>query len=156
MWCGIVNHIQRNENSMVGIGLPSHRWNLVLIPVSLDHSKMVWDLKSITCHFAAIHMQVYEIGGKYLYLIGSGFLWLPMILLAEVVQTFILADFCYYYIKRWGLVALYFHTPAVTTYLHHVGDKSLLIYSDLQCHGRPTCNDSVFSSLELWLQAWKV
>lgn len=44
-------------------------------------------------------IQVYEIGGKYLYLIGSGFLWLPMILLAEVVQTFILADFCYYYIK---------------------------------------------------------
>lgn len=25
-----------------------------------------------------------------------------MVLLAEVVQTFILADFCYYYVKRWA------------------------------------------------------
>ncbi|KVH94213.1 ER lumen protein retaining receptor [Cynara cardunculus var. scolymus] len=28
-----------------------------------------------------------------------GYLWLPMVLLAESVQTFILADFCYYYVK---------------------------------------------------------
>lgn len=44
-------------------------------------------------------IQVYETSGKYLFLVGSGYLWLPMILISETVQTFILADFCYYYIK---------------------------------------------------------
>ncbi|XP_052211080.1 uncharacterized protein LOC127813963 [Diospyros lotus] len=44
-------------------------------------------------------IQVYDSAGKYLFLVGSGYFWLPMALLAEVVQTFILADFCYYYIK---------------------------------------------------------
>ncbi|CAK7349396.1 unnamed protein product [Dovyalis caffra] len=43
--------------------------------------------------------QVYETGGTYLFLLGSGYFWFPMALLAEVVQTFILADFCYYYVK---------------------------------------------------------
>ncbi|KAG6403491.1 hypothetical protein SASPL_135714 [Salvia splendens] len=42
---------------------------------------------------------LYESGGRYLFLIGNGYIWLPMMLLAETVQTFILADFCYYYIK---------------------------------------------------------
>ncbi|KAI7726152.1 hypothetical protein M8C21_008636, partial [Ambrosia artemisiifolia] len=43
---------------------------------------------------------VYESAGAYLYLLGTGYyLWLPAVLLAEVVQTFILADFCYYYVK---------------------------------------------------------
>lgn len=31
--------------------------------------------------------------------LGYG-LWPPFVLLSEVVQTFILADFCYYYVKR--------------------------------------------------------
>ncbi|KAK9069376.1 hypothetical protein SSX86_011279 [Deinandra increscens subsp. villosa] len=45
-------------------------------------------------------IQVYESAGAYLFLLGSGyFLWLPAVLLAEMVQTFILADFCYYYVK---------------------------------------------------------
>ncbi|XP_050206038.1 uncharacterized protein LOC126655779 [Mercurialis annua] len=44
-------------------------------------------------------IQVYETRGRYLFLAGSGYLWFPMALLAEGVQTFILADFCYYYIK---------------------------------------------------------
>ncbi|XP_074333217.1 uncharacterized protein LOC141671037 isoform X2 [Apium graveolens] len=38
--------------------------------------------------------------GKYLYLLESGYVWLPMVLLTEIVQTFILADFCYYSVKR--------------------------------------------------------
>ncbi|KNA20702.1 hypothetical protein SOVF_049910 [Spinacia oleracea] len=37
--------------------------------------------------------------GTMLTSIGSGHLYLLIILLAEVVQTFILADFCYYYVK---------------------------------------------------------
>ncbi|XP_010550899.1 PREDICTED: putative ER lumen protein-retaining receptor C28H8.4 [Tarenaya hassleriana] len=44
-------------------------------------------------------IQVYESRGHYLWLIGSGYLWFPMALLAEIVQTFILSDFCYYYVK---------------------------------------------------------
>ncbi|XP_071716436.1 uncharacterized protein [Rutidosis leptorrhynchoides] len=44
-------------------------------------------------------IQVYESAGSYLFLLGSGYFWLPTVLLAEVVQTFILADFCYYYVK---------------------------------------------------------
>lgn len=43
-------------------------------------------------------IQVIETGGKFLFL-GAGYLWLPMAFLSEVVQTFILADFCYYYVK---------------------------------------------------------
>ncbi|CAH9132911.1 unnamed protein product [Cuscuta epithymum] len=44
-------------------------------------------------------IQIYESGGSYLYLVGSGYLWVPAIYVAEMVQTFILADFCYYYVK---------------------------------------------------------
>ncbi|XP_039057595.1 ER lumen protein-retaining receptor erd-2.2-like [Hibiscus syriacus] len=44
-------------------------------------------------------VQVYETGGSYLFLLGYGYLWFPMVILAEIVQTFILVDFCYYYIK---------------------------------------------------------
>lgn len=35
-----------------------------------------------------------------MFLVGAGYIWLPMVIIAEIVQTFILADFCYYYIKR--------------------------------------------------------
>ncbi|KAL4368938.1 hypothetical protein GQ457_05G003970 [Hibiscus cannabinus] len=44
-------------------------------------------------------IQVYETRGRYLFLFGYGYLWFPMALLSEIVQTFILVDFCYYYIK---------------------------------------------------------
>ncbi|KAG8387264.1 hypothetical protein BUALT_Bualt02G0003300 [Buddleja alternifolia] len=44
-------------------------------------------------------IKVYDSRGSYLFLIGAGHIWFSMILLAEVVQTFILADFCYYYVK---------------------------------------------------------
>ncbi|KAL8500938.1 hypothetical protein ACS0TY_020507 [Phlomoides rotata] len=44
-------------------------------------------------------IKVYDSAGRYLFLVGAGYIWLPMVILAEVVQTFILADFCYYYIK---------------------------------------------------------
>ncbi|XP_010696253.2 uncharacterized protein LOC104908797 [Beta vulgaris subsp. vulgaris] len=37
--------------------------------------------------------------GAFLTQIGSGHLYILVALLAEVVQTFILADFCYYYVK---------------------------------------------------------
>ncbi|CAA7023730.1 unnamed protein product [Microthlaspi erraticum] len=44
-------------------------------------------------------IQVYDTRGHYLWLVGAGYFWLPVALLAELVQTFILADFCYYYVK---------------------------------------------------------
>jgi ER lumen protein retaining receptor len=51
--------------------------------------------------FSCAHwiIQVYETRGRYLFLVGAGYIWLPMVLLSEIVQTFILADFCYYYVK---------------------------------------------------------
>ncbi|XP_065616937.1 uncharacterized protein LOC112012703, partial [Quercus suber] len=44
-------------------------------------------------------IKIYETRGRYLYLIGSGYIWFSAAFLSELVQTFILADFCYYYIK---------------------------------------------------------
>ncbi|KAL9228342.1 hypothetical protein vseg_003934 [Gypsophila vaccaria] len=37
--------------------------------------------------------------GAHLYLIGRGNTWILLVLISEVVQTFILSDFCYYYVK---------------------------------------------------------
>ncbi|KAF5832248.1 KDEL receptor B [Dunaliella salina] len=46
-------------------------------------------------------LQIME-GNKYLLqALGSG-LWPVMVLLSEIVQTFILADFCYYYVKSYA------------------------------------------------------
>jgi hypothetical protein len=36
--------------------------------------------------------------------LGYG-MWPSMVLLSEIVQTFILADFCYYYVKRYVIKA---------------------------------------------------
>lgn len=44
-------------------------------------------------------IQIYETGGTYLFLAGSGYFWFLAAFLAEMVQSFILADFCYYYMK---------------------------------------------------------
>ncbi|KAF3431665.1 hypothetical protein FNV43_RR26397 [Rhamnella rubrinervis] len=44
-------------------------------------------------------IQIYETRGRYLYMFGSGYLWFLSAFLAEMVQSFVLADFCYYYIK---------------------------------------------------------
>jgi ER lumen protein retaining receptor len=43
--------------------------------------------------------------------IGSG-IWPMMVLLSEVVQTMILADFCYYYIKAFASGIELVHLPA--------------------------------------------
>ncbi|XP_058091046.1 uncharacterized protein LOC131237352 isoform X1 [Magnolia sinica] len=43
-------------------------------------------------------LQVLDTRGQLLTALGYG-LWPSMVLLSEIVQTFILADFCYYYIK---------------------------------------------------------
>lgn len=46
-------------------------------------------------------LQIME-GDKYLWrALGSG-VWPLMVLLSEVVQTFVLADFCYYYVKSFA------------------------------------------------------
>ncbi|XP_010459677.1 PREDICTED: putative ER lumen protein-retaining receptor C28H8.4 [Camelina sativa] len=43
-------------------------------------------------------LQVLDTQGRLLTALGSG-LWPVMVLLSEIVQTFILADFCYYYVQ---------------------------------------------------------
>ncbi|KAJ4728447.1 ER lumen protein retaining receptor family protein [Melia azedarach] len=49
--------------------------------------------------FAHWILRVVETRGRYFFLIGYGYFWFPFAFLAEMVQTFILADFCYYYVK---------------------------------------------------------
>ncbi|KAH7523513.1 hypothetical protein FEM48_Zijuj06G0019400 [Ziziphus jujuba var. spinosa] len=49
-------------------------------------------------------LQVLDTRGRLLTALGYG-LWPSMVLLSEIVQTFILADFCYYYVKRWVLAS---------------------------------------------------
>lgn len=44
-------------------------------------------------------IQIYETRGAYLFLVGSGYFWFLAAFLSEMVQSFILADFCYYYMK---------------------------------------------------------
>ncbi|XP_068655337.1 uncharacterized protein [Aristolochia californica] len=44
-------------------------------------------------------LRIVETRGRYFYIWGGGYLWVPAILISETVQTFILADFCYYYVK---------------------------------------------------------
>ncbi|XP_019462785.1 PREDICTED: ER lumen protein-retaining receptor-like [Lupinus angustifolius] len=44
-------------------------------------------------------IQIYESGGGYFFLNGGGNMWYLIGFIAEMVQSFILADFCYYYIK---------------------------------------------------------
>ncbi|PIA50795.1 hypothetical protein AQUCO_01200207v1 [Aquilegia coerulea] len=45
-------------------------------------------------------IMIIETRGKYLHFWGYGKIWMLMNLVAELIQTFILADFCYYYVKR--------------------------------------------------------
>ncbi|CAL5195473.1 unnamed protein product [Lathyrus oleraceus] len=44
-------------------------------------------------------IHTYDTRGKYLYFIGYGYLWMLAAFLSEIIQSFILADFCYYYMK---------------------------------------------------------
>ncbi|KAI3461843.1 hypothetical protein Pfo_018506 [Paulownia fortunei] len=67
----------------------------------MQNTKMI---EPFTAHYVfalgvARFLDVYDSAGKYLFLVGAGYIWLPMVVLAEIVQTFILADFCYYYAK---------------------------------------------------------
>ncbi|KAL6210970.1 hypothetical protein ACLB2K_016199 [Fragaria x ananassa] len=57
----------------------------------------------ISRFFACAHwiIMIYETSGRYLSMVGSGYLWILAAFLCEMVQTFILADFCYYYIKSY-------------------------------------------------------
>ncbi|KAJ0847413.1 putative ER lumen protein retaining receptor [Helianthus annuus] len=44
-------------------------------------------------------LQVWDTRGQLLTALGYG-MWPSLVLLSEIVQTFILADFCYYYVQR--------------------------------------------------------
>ncbi|CAN6981781.1 unnamed protein product [Brassica rapa subsp. trilocularis] len=50
-------------------------------------------------------LQVLDTRGRLLVALGYG-LWPSTVLISEIVQTFILADFCYYYVKRYPQLAL--------------------------------------------------
>ncbi|KAE9611102.1 putative ER lumen protein retaining receptor [Lupinus albus] len=44
-------------------------------------------------------IQIYETKGSYFFLDAGGYFWYLIGFIAEMVQSFILGDFCYYYIK---------------------------------------------------------
>ncbi|QCE04902.1 ER lumen protein retaining receptor [Vigna unguiculata] len=44
-------------------------------------------------------VQICDTRGAFLFLAGSGYFWFLAAFVAEIVQSFILADFCYYYTK---------------------------------------------------------
>ncbi|WJX91876.1 hypothetical protein P8452_73594 [Trifolium repens] len=44
-------------------------------------------------------IHIYETRGRYLFFFGYGYYWMVALQVIEFVQSFILADFCYYYIK---------------------------------------------------------
>ncbi|KAL6210060.1 hypothetical protein ACLB2K_020998 [Fragaria x ananassa] len=54
-------------------------------------------------------LQVLDTRGHLLVALGYG-LWPSMVLISEIVQTFILADFCYYYVKSF-LIGIVFCFP---------------------------------------------
>jgi hypothetical protein len=60
-------------------------------------------------------LQVLDTRGRLLTALGYG-LWPSMVLLSEIVQTFILADFCYYYVKRyiWSSISYRLRKSIVT------------------------------------------
>ncbi|KAG8048196.1 hypothetical protein GUJ93_ZPchr0008g13125 [Zizania palustris] len=52
----------------------------------------------LPCRMLDVRTLVLDTRGRLLTALGYG-LWPSMVLLSEIVQTFILADFCYYYVK---------------------------------------------------------
>ncbi|KAI4354292.1 hypothetical protein L6164_003168 [Bauhinia variegata] len=50
-------------------------------------------------HLAFWIILIYETRGAYFVSFGSGYFWFMAFFIAEMVQSFILADFCYYYVK---------------------------------------------------------
>ncbi|CAG9466092.1 unnamed protein product [Pedinophyceae sp. YPF-701] len=60
-------------------------------------------LLGISRFFSCAHwiLQLFDKNSFLLRVLGTG-LWPPMVLLAEAVQTFILADFCYLYVKSYS------------------------------------------------------
>lgn len=60
------------------------------------------------------NLQVLDSRGHLLVALGYG-LWPSMVLISEIVQTFILADFCYYYVKRLAFL-LYLENPTTSNF----------------------------------------
>lgn len=67
-------------------------------------------------------LQVLDTRGGLLTALGYG-MWPSMVLLSEIVQTFILADFCYYYVKSvfGGQLVLRLPSGVVWTMLNYTG-----------------------------------
>ncbi|KAK4778611.1 hypothetical protein SAY86_006139 [Trapa natans] len=57
-------------------------------------------------------IQIYNTRGAYFFLIGSGYFWILAAILGELLQSFILADFCYYYIRSYIRAQLIMAIPA--------------------------------------------
>jgi hypothetical protein len=79
-------------------------------------------------HAFCFYSQVLDGHSFLLSALGYG-LWPGMVLLSEIVQTTILADFCYYYVKRYA--PIYYTFDSVCTFFviqscKHIWDLDIL------------------------------
>ncbi|KAL2654387.1 hypothetical protein AAZV13_04G005600 [Glycine max] len=72
-------------------------WVIYMIRFKLKSSYME-EKDNFAIYYVVIPCAVLDSRGHLLVALGYG-LWPSMVLISEIVQTFILADFCYYYVK---------------------------------------------------------
>lgn len=90
--------------------------------------------------------------GRLLTALGYG-LWPSMVLLSEIVQTFILADFCYYYVKRWVLSINLLYTVKVPNLKFQAILYNVIL---LQPYWWTTCSaTSIWSGMNLMVKFTK-
>lgn len=79
------------------------RVSINLIPLNQHFPFLIfrpnWSVTTLCC----ISGSDCEYQGRYFYLWDSWVLWAPTVLICEAIQSFILYDFCYYYVRRWSL-----------------------------------------------------
>jgi len=88
--------------------------------------------------------QVLDTRGHLLTALGYG-LWPFMVLLSEIVQTFILADFCYYYVKRWIVKLSEYAIYHILICSRQLSDLFFLLPWLQSCWGT-TCSSTSFRS----------
>ncbi|KAL2636846.1 hypothetical protein AAZV13_06G021400 [Glycine max] len=88
--------------------------------------------------------KVLDTRGHLLTALGYG-LWPFMVLLSEIVQTFILADFCYYYVKRWIVKLSEYAIYHILICSRQLSDLFFLLPWLQSCWGT-TCSSTSFRS----------
>ncbi|KAG2244178.1 hypothetical protein Bca52824_093966 [Brassica carinata] len=84
------------EKTCAGLSLKSQDFLGIVEPFTAHYVFALGVARFLSCaHWV---LQVLDTRGRLLVALGYG-LWPSMVLISEIVQTFILADFCYYSVK---------------------------------------------------------